>query len=113
MRKELIEFSEFLEIVKKLEITYGQVVSVERVPKSKKLLKLIVIFGIEESDEKTVVTNLGDKFEPEDFEGLTFPFITNLKPSVMMGITSEAMIMVPTNHNVVELEEYSLGAKLL
>jgi len=113
MSKELIEFSEFLEIEKKLEIKYGQIVSAERIPKSKKLLKLIVIFGIEESDEKTVVTNLGDKFEPEEFEGLTLPFITNLTPSVMMGVTSEAMIMVPTNHGLVELEEYSLGAKLL
>jgi len=113
MSKELIEFDEFLEITNKLEVIYGQVVSAERVPKSKKLLKLTVIFGVDESDEKTVVTNLGDKFEPEEFEGLTLPFVTNLVPSTIMGIVSQAMIMVPTNHGKVELEEYSLGSKLL
>lgn len=113
MEKEKIEFSEFLEIEKKLEIRFGQVVSAERVPKSKKLLKLLVIFGIEESDEKTVVTNLGEQFEPDEFLGLTFPFVTNLQPSTMMGITSEAMIMVGNNNGVVELDDYSLGSKLL
>ena len=113
MSKELISFSDFEEIEKKLEIKYGQIVSAERVPKSKKLLKLLVIFGVDESDEKTVVTNLGAEFDPEEFEGLTLPFITNLEPVTMMGITSQAMIMVGQNYGVTELEGYSLGSKLL
>lgn len=112
MKKELIEFSEFLEIEKKLEIHYGQVVSAERIPDSKKLLKLLVIFGPDEADQKTVVTNLGGKFEPDDFLGLTFPFITNLKPVTMMGVESQAMIMVSQNHDSVELLP-SIGSKLL
>lgn len=92
--KEQIDFSQFLEIESKLDIRIGQIVAAERVPKSDKLLKLSVIFGIEEEDERTVVTNIGSQFEPDDLLALTFPFIVNLKPSKMMGITSEAMIII-------------------
>jgi methionyl-tRNA synthetase len=113
MSEELISYGEFLEIAKKLNIKYGQVVSAERIPKSDKLLKLVVIFGSEEADEKIVVTNLGEIFEPSAFEGLVLPFVMNLLPSKMMGVTSQAMIMVPKIGDVIELNNYSLGSKLL
>ena len=113
MSEELISYGEFLEIAKKLDIKYGQVVSAERIAKSDKLLKLVVIFGSEEADKKVVVTNLGGNFEPSAFEGLVLPFVMNLVPSKMMGVTSEAMIMVPKIGDVIELNNYSLGSKLL
>ena len=113
MAKEKIEYAEFLEIEKKLEIKFGQVVKAERIPKSNKMLKLTVLFGVEESDEKISVTNLGSQFEPSDFEGLTLPFITNLKPHKMMCVVSEVMIMVSTIEGLVELDNYSLGSQLL
>ena len=47
MAKEKIEYSEFLEIEKKLEIKFGQIVKAERIPKSDKMLKLTVLFGVE------------------------------------------------------------------
>ncbi len=97
--KEQIEFTEFLEIEKKLDIRIGEITAAERVPKSDKLLKLTVSFGPNEWVEgsvKTVVTNIGSNFEPETLVGALCPFIVNLKPSKMMGIISEAMIMVGT-----------------
>lgn len=112
--KEQIEFPEFLEIEKKLDIRIGQIVAAERIPKSEKLLKLTVIFGID--DEKTVVTNIGSSVEPDDLLALTMPFIVNLKPSKMMGITSEAMIMVGTGlegQMQVGLDFFGIGTKLL
>ena len=48
--KQEISFDEFLEIESKLEIRIGKVTAAERVPKSDKLLKLTVIFGIHEED---------------------------------------------------------------
>ncbi len=111
--KELISFEDFLQASNKLDIRIGQVLSAERIPKSTKMLKLQVIFGEEEEDELTVVTNIGDKFEPDDLLALTFPFIVNLTPSKIMGIVSEAMIVI--NH--FSLEEVHLdnriGASLL
>ena len=112
--KELIEFSEFLEIQKKLEIKVGQIVNVEDVPKSNKLIKLTVDFGTE---TRTVVTNIKPLLNSEDSQvqanlrgtlGMAvsmdelghralinkkMSFITNLKPVTMMGIESTAMIM--------------------
>lgn len=111
--KQEISFDEFLEIQSKLDIRIGQIVNAERVPKSDKLIKLTVVFGIAKDDEKTVVTNLGTDFNPDDFLGLEIPFIMNLKPSKMMGITSEAMIVVGDINGVVQLNDYSVGAKLL
>ncbi len=104
--KELIEFSEFLEISNKLEIKVGKITGVEDVPKSSKLIKLTVDFGTE---TRTVVTNIKPLINTEDESiasgirtGLgmsrslvdkSFAFITNLKPVTMMGIESTAMIM--------------------
>lgn len=112
--KELIEFSEFIEISKKLEIKVGEVINVEDVPKSNKLIKLTVDFGTE---TRTVVTNIKPLLNSTDSQvqanlrgtlgmGVSMEelghkailnkklaFITNLKPVTMMGIESTAMIM--------------------
>lgn len=114
--KELIEFDTFLEVSNKLDIRIGQIVSVERVPKSTKMLKMSVIFGEEEKDEKTVMTNIGGKFSEDDLLGLTFPFIVNLVPSKIMGVMSEAMILVNHFKNEVGDEIYlenRIGANIL
>jgi tRNA-binding EMAP/Myf-like protein len=104
--KDLIEFDEFIEIEKKLEIKIGKVTAVEDVPKSKKLIKLTVDFGTE---TRTVVTNIKPLLNPTDdliatnlqtslgfamsIVNKSFAFITNLKPVTMMGIESTAMIL--------------------
>lgn len=115
--KDLIEFSEFLEIEKKIEIKVGQIINVEDVPKSNKLIKLTVDFG---NETRIVVTNikplLNLKEDKDDKIGANLrltlgiavsmddkghhsllnkklAFITNLKPVTMMGIESTAMIV--------------------
>lgn len=111
--KEQIDFTEFLAIEKKLDIQIGQVISVEKVAKSDKMLKLGVIFGEAEEDEITVVTNIGTKFAPDDLLGVTFPFIVNLKPVKIMGIESQAMIMVTSYEDDIFLEFNRIGSQLL
>lgn len=114
--KPQITFDEFLDIQSKLEITIGRIESVERIPKSKKLLKLSVSFRYDDTETKTVVTNIGDKFTPEELLGLKMPFITNLAPSTIMGVNSEAMIMVGESYSEdigLEVKDYSIGTKLL
>lgn len=114
MNKEKINFVEFVEISKKLEITIGRIITAERIPKSTKLLKLTVSFNNTNDDAKTVVTNLGADFEPEQFIGLVCPFVMNLTPTLMMGVTSECMIMVGENlEGKIEFGEYSVGTKLM
>jgi tRNA-binding EMAP/Myf-like protein len=110
MKKE-ITFEEFLEIESKLEIKIGHITSVESVPKSYGF-KLTVDFG--NDDIRSVFTNLGKTHKAEELIGLA-PFITNVAPSVIKGVNSQAIIMVGINHD--ELEEvglkFSTGAKLL
>lgn len=104
--KAQIEFHEFMEIENKLEIKVGKIISIEDVPKSKKLIKLKVDFG---KDFRTVVTNIKPLLDSEDghieanlrtFLGMSksilnknFAFVTNLKPVTIMGIESTAMIL--------------------
>jgi len=115
--KDKIPFSEFLEIEKKLDIRVGQIVAAERVPKSNKLLKLTVIFGVDEEDQKTVVTNIGSTHEPDDLLAMTMPFIVNLEPVTIMGIVSEVMIVIGTHDETkkpqVGLDYLGIGSKLL
>jgi len=90
--KEKIDFKEFLEIEKKLEIRIGLITSVEDVPKSDKLIKLIVHFG--EGDDRVVVTNIKPHLaNPQYLVNLRFAFVTNLAPTKIMGIESHAMIL--------------------
>ena len=89
--KNQIEFAEFLEIEKKLEIKIGKVTAVEDVSKSNKLIKFTVDFG---SETRTVVTNIKPFLtDTQMLVSMSFAFITNLKPVTMMGIESTAMIM--------------------
>jgi len=89
--KDKIEYTEFLELQKKLEIKVGTVLLVEDVPKANKLIKLTVKFG---EENRTAVTNIKqDLTDPKSLEGKSFLFLTNLKPSIMMGVESTAMIM--------------------
>jgi len=90
--KQQIDFNEFLEIEKKLEIKYGKITSVEDVPKSDKLIKLMVDFG--DGDIRSVVTNIKPRLAvPSSLVGQGSFFVTNLKTVKMMGIDSQAMIL--------------------
>lgn len=109
--KNEITFDEFLEIESKLDIRMGTVTSCERVPKSNKLLKLSVDFG---KEERTVVTNIGDRMP--DFNiinGEQYPFIMNLSPVKIMGIESTAMIMIAEHEGEIQPVVISNGSKLL
>jgi methionine--tRNA ligase beta chain len=95
--KPKINFEQFLEIEKTLDIRYGRIFEVERIPKSTKMLKMSVSFG---DADRTVMTNIGGQLTNEQaLVDREFPFIVNLEPAKIMGVISEAMIMVPTNHD--------------
>lgn len=74
-----------------VDIRLGKVMEVERIPKAAKFLKLTVDFG--EENNRTVVTNLGKQFTPEEFQDKVLPFVMNLEPRPVAGIISEAMIL--------------------
>jgi len=114
--KDKIEFSEFLEIEKKLEIKLGSIQAVEKIEGSNKMLKLSV--NLAEDKNRIVVTNIGKGMTEAEaqinFIGQSYYFITNLEPATIMGVESTAMIMVPTwNDEMVIADKPVIGSKLL
>jgi len=74
----------------KVELRVAKVLSAERVPKSKKLLKLQVDVGTE---HRTVVAGLADTYEPEALIGRSVVVVANLQPATLMGVESNGMIL--------------------
>lgn len=116
--KDKIDFNTFVEISSKLEIKLGTITDVQRMEKSDKMLKLTVDFGGE--DIRTVMTNIGNREglsregEAEDvLTDMQFPFVTNLEPAKMMGVVSEAMIVIAQNGDNIEIENPSNGSVLI
>ena len=67
-----------------------KVVAAERVPNSRKLLKLDVDMGTE---RRTVVAGIAEAYEPDALVGKTFIIVANLKPAKLMGVESNGMIL--------------------
>lgn len=82
-----IEFTDF----QKVEIRIGEVLSVEEIEGSDKLLKLEVDFG--EIGKRQVLSGIKEWFGEKDLVGKQYVFATNIKPRMMMGFESQAMIM--------------------
>lgn len=76
---------------KKVEIKIGEILSVENIEGSDKLLKLRVGFG---DHERQVLSGIKAYFaDAQALVGKRCPFVTNLAPRTMMGLESQAMIL--------------------
>ncbi len=84
---ELFDVEEFW----KFDVRVGLIRSAERIPKSRKLIRLEVDFG---GESRTIVAGVGDQYGPEDFVGKKMIFVLNLKPKRLMGVESRGMLVV-------------------
>jgi methionyl-tRNA synthetase len=83
---ELISYDEFM----KVDLRVAKVLTAERVPKSKKLMKLLVDTGV---DQRTIVAGIAEAYEPDALVGRTVAIVFNLKPAKLMGIESNGMVL--------------------
>jgi len=74
----------------KLDLRVARVVAAERVPKSRKLLKLDVDLGTE---RRTLVAGIAEAYEPEALIGRVIGVVANLKTATVMGVESNGMIL--------------------
>ncbi len=99
--------------VRKLDLRVGKITASERVPKSKKLLKLQVDAG---DHTRTIVSGIGHQFDPESIVGKHIVFIANLKPATLMGIESQGMILSGLSPDdrmqLLELQELPPGSSV-
>jgi methionyl-tRNA synthetase len=82
---EYISFDTFRQI----DLRVGVVKQAERIPKSKKLLRLIVDIG----EERQVVAGIAQTHAPEDLPGKQVVVVANLQPAKLMGIESHGMVL--------------------
>ena len=73
-----------------MKLAVGTVISAEKIPKSSKLLKLIVDIG---SEKRQIVSGIAKFYDPEQLVGTSVVVITNLKPVTIFGVESRGMIL--------------------
>ncbi len=88
--KETISFDDF----QKLDIRTATIIEAEKVPKTKKLLKLLLDTGI---DKRTVVSGIAEFYKAEDIIGKQVQVLMNLAPRKLKGIESQGMILMAQN----------------
>ncbi len=78
----------------KMDIRIGTILEAERVPKTDKLLKLLIDTGI---DKRTVVSGIAGYYKPEEIIGQQVCILVNLAPRKIKGIESQGMILMAEN----------------
>jgi methionyl-tRNA synthetase len=81
-----ISYDEF----KKMDLRVARIVEAERVAGATKILKLKIDLGTE---QRQMVAGIAETYAPEDLVGKKLIVIVNLKPAVIRGIESQAMLL--------------------
>lgn len=74
----------------KVQLRVAQVVEAERVPKTDKLLRLVVDLG---DEKRQIVAGVAAWYEPETLLGKQIVIVANLKPVKLRGIESHGMLL--------------------
>ena len=74
-----------------MDIRVGTILEASRVPKTDKLMKLLVDTGI---DKRTIVSGIAAYFTPEELTGKQACILVNLTPRKIRGIDSQGMILL-------------------
>lgn len=88
--KAEIQFDDF----SKIDLRTGTILAAEKVPKTKKLLKLSIDLG---SEQRTIVSGIAEFFDPEKIIGQQVVIVANLAPRKLRGIESQGMVLTAEN----------------
>jgi methionyl-tRNA synthetase len=75
----------------KVELKVAKVREATAMPKSKKLIRLLVDVG--EAEPRTILAGIAEGYQPEQLVGKTIVIVANLKPRPMMGTESNGMVL--------------------
>ncbi len=75
----------------KIEIRVGTILTVDFIEGADKLLRLTVDFG--EKEPRQILSGIRMYYTPEQLIGKQCPFVVNLAPRTMKGLTSYGMIL--------------------
>lgn len=80
----------------KMDIITATIIEAEAVPKTNKLLKLLLDTGF---DKRTVVSGIAKYYNPQDIIGQKVSLLANLSPRIIKGIESKGMILMSENQD--------------
>lgn len=83
---ELISYDDFM----RTKLKVAEVLSAEKVAKSKKLMKLRVML---DDGERQLIAGIAEHYNPEDLIGKKVVVVANLQPAKLMGEESRGMIL--------------------
>lgn len=87
----VITFEQF----KKMELKVAEITAAERVKKSERLLLL----SVEAPEKRTIVAGIAEHYDPRDLPGMQVLLVANMKPTKIMGIRSEGMLLAARTGN--------------
>ncbi|MCX7908737.1 MAG: methionine--tRNA ligase [Ignavibacteria bacterium] len=91
-KKNLITYEEF----SKVQLKTAKILEASKVPKSKKLIKLIIDLG---NEKRQIVAGIGEHYKPEELIGKTIVVVANLEPAKLMGIESNGMLLAASTED--------------
>ncbi len=90
--REEISFDDF----SKNDIRVATILEAEKVPKTKKLIKIKVDTGL---DTRTVVSGIAEYYEADELPGKKVCILINLAPRKIKGIESQGMLLLSEDHD--------------
>ena len=78
----------------KMDLRVATILSVEKVPKTDKLMKLQIKIG---EEERTIVSGIAQYYTEEQLVGRNIIVIANLKPAKLRGIESKGMLLAASD----------------
>lgn len=107
--KPEITYDDFM----KMDIRTATILEAEKVPKTKKLIKMLLDTGI---DKRTVVSGIAEFHDPAKLIGKQVSILANLAPRKIKGIESKGMILLAENSDglvfITPEEEINNGAEI-
>ncbi len=89
-QKEEISFDDFT----LMDLRTGTILEAEKVPKTKKLIRMKVDLGFE---TRTIVSGIAEYYEPASLPGKKVTVLANLAPRTIKGIESRGMVLLSEN----------------
>jgi methionyl-tRNA synthetase len=84
---DLLSIDEFF----KTRLVVGTIREAEQIPKSKKLVRMMVDLG--EAELRQLVAGIAERYEAADLVGRQIVVVSNLKPAKLMGVESRGMLL--------------------
>ena len=90
-----------IEEFSKVDLRVAKILVAERIPKSKKLMRLEIDLG--DFGKRQIVAGIAEFYKPEDLVGKLIVVVANLKPAKLMGYESQGMLLAAQYENTLKL----------